>query len=151
MLPLPDPTCEVRLLQRQDHLAEAGVNRRIAQASAPRVVASSRVTATSRGAAGAWARLGALVGALAEDSRDGLRTKEQDLAGWGVTWASNPTHDEVLALELRAARMRRLAGTTVSATPASTAPVTGLRWVIGSVLVRVGERLAGQRPPITAN
>ncbi len=146
MLPLPDPTCEVRLLQRQDHLAEAGVNRRIAQAPAPR-----GVTATSRGAAGAWARLGALVGALAEDSRDGLRTKEQDLAGWGVTWASNPTHDEVLALELRAARMRRLAGTTVSATPASPAPVTGLRWVIGSVLVRVGERLAGQRPLITAN
>ncbi len=146
MLPLPDPTCEVRLLQRQDHLAEAGVNRRIAQAPAPR-----GVTAPSRGAAGAWARLGALVGALAEDSRDGLRTQEQDLAGWGVTWASNPAHDEVLALEIRAARMRRLAGTTVSATPASTAPVTGLRWVIGSVLVRVGERLAGQRPPITAN
>ncbi len=151
MLPLPDPTCEVRLLQRQDHLPEAGLNRRIAQAPAPRVVASARVTATSRGAAGACARLGALVGALAKDSRDGLRTKEQDLAHWGVTWTRTPTDDEVLALELRAARMRRLAGTTVSAATAPTAPVTGLRWTIGSVVVRVGERLSGQRRPMTAN
>ncbi|MDP9368361.1 MAG: hypothetical protein M3Q03_08815 [Chloroflexota bacterium] len=144
MLPISDPTCDARLLQVQDHLAEAAANRRAAAAR------PAPATGT-RASAGALARLGASMAALVPDSRDGLRTEEQDLAVWGVRWVADSAHDEELALELQAARARRQAGTAAPAAPAHAAPRTGLRWTIGSVLVRVGQRLEGLPRPATAD
>ncbi len=50
------------------------------------------------------------LGGLAHDSREGLRTEEQALAGYGVTWTSDPAQDQALAEELQAARQRRQRG-----------------------------------------
>lgn len=144
MLPISDPTCDARLLQVQDHLAEAAANRR---AAAARPTSATGTRASAR----ALARLGARMAALVPDSRDGLRTKEQDLAAWGVRWVPDSAQDEALALELQAARARRQAGTAAPAEPAHTAPRTGLRWAIGSALVRVGQRLEGLPRPATAD
>ena len=55
------------------------------------------------------------------DSRDGLRSPEQELARRGVSWASDPAHDRELALELAAARLRR-AGRTAAPSTVATLP-----------------------------
>ena len=59
---------------------------------------------------------------FAADSRDGLRSPEQELARRGVRWAIDPAHDRALAGELAAARLRRHGRTagpsTVSSAPA---------------------------------
>lgn len=43
------------------------------------------------------------------DSRDGFRTKDLELATWGVNWRDSET-DHALAIELRAATLHRRAG-----------------------------------------
>lgn len=146
MFQITDPTCEARLLQLQDRLQESDTRRRI-RAAQP-VPAIKTQTAT-----GTLGRLASLLGALARDSRDTLRTKEQDLAGWGVTWTQDPAQDEALALELQAARDRRQARAASPAVPSGVpaAPATGLRWAIGSALVRAGERLEGLPRPVAAD
>ena len=55
----------------------------------------------------AVARAAAAVMASWPDSRDGLRSPEQELAARGVRWATDPAHDLALARELQAARTRR--------------------------------------------
>ena len=55
----------------------------------------------------AVARVAAAAMAFWPDSRDGLRSPEQELAARGVRWATDPTHDLALARELEAARARR--------------------------------------------
>lgn len=47
------------------------------------------------------------VGALTYDSRESLRSQEQQLAGRGVSWAMDPAYDVELAGELAAVRRRR--------------------------------------------
>ncbi len=100
----------------------------------------------------ALARLASLLGTIVQDSRDPLRTKEQDLAGWGVTWTQDPAQDEALALELQEAHAQRLARQSMPVVP-SPAPVavgTSLRTTIGAVLIRAGERLEGLPHPMPA-
>jgi hypothetical protein len=46
------------------------------------------------------------IGALAQDSRESLRSKEQDLAVLGVTWATDRAHERDPAAELRAVLCR---------------------------------------------
>jgi hypothetical protein len=140
MLPLHDPTCDVRLLQTQDHLAQAESNRRAASARP----AASAVTR----AAGVFARIISLMGALVPDSRDGLRSKEQDLAAWGITRQGDGAHDEALALELRAARFRRQVGI---ATPASVASGQSLRSAVESALNPTSEHLDSLPQPMPAS
>jgi len=53
----------------------------------------------------ALAGFGILAHHAGHDSRDTLRSNEQDLARYGMTWP-RPTPDEELATELRKARMR---------------------------------------------
>ena len=53
------------------------------------------------------ARVAASVLACWPDSRDGLRSPEHELARRGVTWASDPAHDQALARELASARAHR--------------------------------------------
>lgn len=47
------------------------------------------------------------VGALTYDSRESLRSEEQQLAGRGISWVADPAYDAELAAELAAARRRR--------------------------------------------
>ncbi len=47
------------------------------------------------------------VGALTWDSRESLRSEEQQLAGRGVSWTADAADDAELARELAAARRRR--------------------------------------------
>jgi hypothetical protein len=47
------------------------------------------------------------IAALAHDSRDGLRSKEQELAVHGMNWTTDPAFDEALAHQIDAARLRR--------------------------------------------
>jgi hypothetical protein len=70
------------------------------------------VTDTLRQLGTVLARALAHVGASACNSREGLVSKEQQLAWWGVSWASDPTDDAQLAQELEASRRRRHAGTS---------------------------------------
>ncbi len=55
----------------------------------------------------AVARVAAAAMAFWPDSRDGLRSSEQELAARGVRWATDPAHDLALARELAAAHARR--------------------------------------------
>lgn len=50
----------------------------------------------------------ARLGALPYDSRERLRSKEQDLASRGIRWAADAADDAILARELEAARRRRM-------------------------------------------
>ena len=141
MLPLHDPTCDVRLLQTQDHLAQAESNRRAASARP--------ATSAAAKAAGVFARLVSLMGALVPDSRDGLRSKEQELAAWGITWQGDRAHDEALALELRAARFRRQAG--IAAPASAAASGQGLRSAVESALNQTSEHLDSLPQPMPAS
>jgi hypothetical protein len=63
---------------------------------------------------------------LLPDSRDKLRSKEQELAASGLTWATDPAHDEMLARQIESARLQRRAGcqaTQISLSPATSGPV----------------------------
>lgn len=144
MFQLTEPPCEARLLQMQDRLRESEATRRI-QAAQPVPASPTRIST------GALARLAAFVGTLAQDSRETLRTKEQDLANWGMAWSQDPTHDEGLAMELPAARARRQASPELPVVAAPVAPAKGLRWTLGAALVRIGERVEGLPRPATAD
>jgi hypothetical protein len=95
-----------------------------------------------------------LVYTFAYDSREGLHTKDQELAAYGVVWSTDLAYEDELGLELQAARQRRVAGVSAAplAAPATwTATGGGLRWAIGGLLVRAGRRLqGGQRASATA-
>lgn len=57
---------------------------------------------------------------LLPDSRDSLRSKEQELAATGVSWASDPAYDEMLVHQIEDARLRRrVAYPTVQSVPPS--------------------------------
>lgn len=104
MLPLSPADVHVTESRRQDLLAAAAAARLLASAGTgtrrPSVVA-----AVLRGIASALVHVAALVPV----SREGIRSKEQDLAALGVTWVTDPVRDHALALELQAARARRQA------------------------------------------
>ena len=78
--------------------------------------------------------------------REGLRSKEQELAAYGVTWTTDLADEEELARELQAARRRRLAGLS-AVMPAEPPPRLSsedrLRWAMGTLLIRAGKRLQG--------
>ena len=57
---------------------------------------------------------------FAQDSRGAVRSQEQDLAAFGVTWATDTAHEAALAQELRAAQRRRLANPPAAAGPPAT-------------------------------
>ncbi len=57
----------------------------------------------------AGATLGRL-SALTPDSREGLRSQEQTLAGYGINWTSDEAYDLALAEELLAAQRQRQRG-----------------------------------------
>jgi hypothetical protein len=59
----------------------------------------------------------ARIGALPYDSRDGLPSKEQQLADLGINWATDAAYDAQLAEELAHAQLRRHKG-VAAATPA---------------------------------
>ena len=92
----------------------------------------------------------ARVGAIASDSREGLPSKEQQLAGYGIRWATDPAYEAELAQELEVARRRRHADLPVGpvAQPVvPTIPAGGnLRWSLGTLLIRTGRRLQGEQP-----
>ena len=94
--------------RRQDLLASAATARQLA----------SRDAGTSRPVlAGVLRGIGAALGhaaALVPDGREGIRSKEQDLATLGVRWATDSADDVVLARELQAARAQRQARRPVS-------------------------------------
>jgi hypothetical protein len=48
------------------------------------------------------------------DSRDRLRSKEQELAMLGINWATDSVHDAALAREIDVARQRRRAAAEVA-------------------------------------
>jgi len=63
---------------------------------------------------------------LLPDSRDGLRSKEQELAATGVSWTSDPGYDEILARQIEDARLRRQVGYPAAQSvppPASSGPL----------------------------
>jgi len=83
------------------------------------------------GAIGAWL---ARLGALTYDSREGLPSKEQQVAALGISWATDAAYDAELAQELADARLRRRKGVAV-ATPAQpevpgTKAEVGPRWSV---------------------
>jgi hypothetical protein len=108
MLPYAHADCLVQEHQHRELLAKAARLRLVAEAAhqgtAPRRWAPA-VLAPVRLAASALGRLGALV----QDSREILRSKEQELAALGVTWTTDPAHERELAEELRAGLARRAA------------------------------------------
>jgi hypothetical protein len=60
--------------------------------------------------AAAWQAVVAVLRWVADlpwDSRERLRSQEQELAMLGITWASDPVHDAALAREIEIARQRR--------------------------------------------
>lgn len=97
-------------------------------------------TGAATGTVLAWA------GALICDSREGLHSKEQQLAAYGVSWIADPAYDAELAQELKTAREQRHAGVSVTSPTESTMPAaarSGLRFVVGAALVHAGQRLQG--------
>jgi len=54
------------------------------------------------------------VATLPCDSRERLRSKEQELAMLGISWATDPLHDAALAREIEVARQRRRAAGEVA-------------------------------------
>jgi hypothetical protein len=96
---------EVKSMERQLRLAAAAERSRYADVAAARgslpVLAAAR-----RFFAAALGR----IAALAHDSRDGLRSSEQELAALGVRWGSDPAYDAMLARQIEAARGRSRAG-----------------------------------------
>lgn len=98
----------------------------------------------------AGARMGAApgrLGALTCDSRETLSSKEEQLASYGVSWATDLAYEDALVRELEEARQRRHAGR--AAAPARSAirpPVSRrLRWTLGARLIRTGQRLQGEQ------
>jgi hypothetical protein len=80
--------------------------------------ARARQSATSRSIS-PWRRVGGILAAvlgsfaaLAYDSRDGLPSKEQELAAHGFFWEPDPVQARSLAEEIQAARARRRAALT---------------------------------------
>ena len=90
--------------RRQDLLAAAAAARLIASGeTGPR--RPGAVAGVLRGIAAALGRAAARI----PDSRETLRSKEQDLAALGVIWGADPAGDRELARELLAARAQRQA------------------------------------------
>jgi hypothetical protein len=86
----------------------------------------------SQSVAAALRAMGAVLRWVADrpcDSRDRLRTKEQDLAILGIRWVSDPDDDAALALEIAVARQQRWAldvlarGAAAAASPDSPPPI----------------------------
>ncbi len=104
------------------------------------IASALRWTDAAAGAALTW------VGALVCDSREGLRSSEQQLAAYGVCWVANPAYDVELAQELKFARERRHADVLATPPVQSTMPSatrSGLRVVVGAALIHAGQRLQG--------
>ena len=109
MFPLPTTAFDVQELRRQDALADAGRARLAARCGTTSRRLASAVAAVPRTVGAILGR----VGALAHDSGEGLRSKEQELAAQGLTWAADPAYEQALAEELEATRLRRAAGPAV--------------------------------------
>lgn len=93
------------------------------------------------------------LGRLPCDSREGLRSKERDLAAYGITWTYHLADEEELARQVVAARQRRLAGVAVlsSSDPVARSAVGArLRWGIGNLLVQAGHRLQDRKATAAA-
>jgi hypothetical protein len=90
-------------------LREPTLRDRYASAARQRLLAEARpmarrppapIIAVRRASAAARATL-ARIAALPMDSRQGLRSKERELATFGISWGTNPTDDRLLAEEIR--------------------------------------------------
>lgn len=102
MLPFSPADVQATEFRRQDLLAAAAEARLIASGgSATR--RPGAVAGVLRGIASALGRATSLI----PDSRDPLRSKEQELAALGVTWGTDPAGDYALARELHLARAQR--------------------------------------------
>lgn len=140
MFPCSFTDSDVQLQRHQDALTVA-MRARLTDQARPAVLGNP--------AGGAIRTAFGRVGTVAYDSREGLRSKEQDLAAYGITWTTDLGDEEDLARELQAARQRRLAGVStarLAEPPARAAVGGGLRWGIGELLVRAGRRLQGAQP-----
>jgi hypothetical protein len=103
--------CLVYDQQHQERVAKADRRRLIAEITHRRTTPrrwTLAVVAPFRLVASALSRLGT----LAYDGRETVRSKEQELAGFGVTWTADPAHERELAEELRAVLSRRAAASS---------------------------------------
>jgi hypothetical protein len=106
MFPNPITAYEVKLMEQRELMAAVTERRRHMTTAAP-----------SRGSLPIVGKVRQILSAaldrivmLLPDSRDGLRSKEQELAAVGVAWSSDSAHDEMLARQIEAARLRRRVG-----------------------------------------
>jgi hypothetical protein len=99
-----DPYTNLIFIGQQRRLREPSVHRRQSAPGDGRHAARRVVVAV-------WQAIGAVLHWVADlpcDSRERLRSKEQELAMLGITWASDPVHDAALAREITVARRGRL-------------------------------------------
>jgi hypothetical protein len=118
MFPNPINTYEVTLME-QRQLVAAMTERSQHMTTAAPTHGTLSIVGTVRQILGATFDRIAL---LLPDNRDSLRTKEQELAAVGVTWAPDPAYDEMLARQIDAARLRRR--TDYPATQSVSTPAT---------------------------
>jgi hypothetical protein len=94
------------------YVAESRRQDLVRSAATARLLASHGIGARPGAVAGVLRGIASALGratALLPDGREGIRSKEQDLAALGVTWVTDPVRDHALALDLQAARARRQA------------------------------------------
>jgi hypothetical protein len=104
MFPNPINTYDVKLMEQRELVATAIERNRHTTTAVPARGMSS-LNALREIFAAALDRFALLL----PDSRDTLRSKELELAAVGVTWNTDPAHDEMLANQIEAARLQRRA------------------------------------------
>jgi hypothetical protein len=116
MFPNPMTTYEVKLMEQRELVAAATERSRLITTAVPAQGMLSILGSARQILSTALDRMVMLL----PDSRDGLRSKEQELAATGVSWASDPGYDEMLARQIEDARLRRRVGyPTVQSVPPS--------------------------------
>jgi hypothetical protein len=106
MFPNPITAYEVKMMEQRELVAAASRWNRLMTTAMPAHGTLSIVGNVRQILGATFDRISLLL----PDSRDSLRAKEQELAAVGVTWRSDPAHDEMLARQIEAARRRRHAG-----------------------------------------
>ena len=102
MFPNPINAYEVKFMEQRELVAAMTERSRHVTASVP----AHRTRSTGMVPKFVSAALDRIV-MLLPDSRESLRSKEQELAAVGFTWKPDPAHDEMLARQIDAARLRR--------------------------------------------
>jgi hypothetical protein len=101
---LVDPSSNLIVVIRERRLQDPAQRRRSAPGTEHRAAPHRQIFAAARQVVGtilSW------VADLPYDSRERLGSKEQELAVLGISWATDPLHDAVLAREIEVARQRR--------------------------------------------